>query len=190
MDRSRIVDRTEWLVETSERSEEPPGLLVERMVMTSVVRWWLALGLLIAVASGCSSSTHAASTSSATSTPSRSSSTVPAATQLQSICQQSDARLADAARHAFGSGQPSVEEWRPFMLQTVLPIIVDRLDAMGRSTAAAQVPSIAQAVDAGRAAVAAAQKDPAQLEPGTRAPFDRYDDLVAAAGLADCAVGG
>ena len=75
------------------------------------------------------------------------------------------------------------------MLQTVLPIIEQRLDAMAASPAD-QNADIKAAVDAGRAAVASARSNPQQLDPATQAPFDQYDDLVTAAGVADCGLGG
>jgi hypothetical protein len=149
----------------------------------------IACCFVVALASACSSSTHAASKPASSTSPPRASTTAPDLSEVATICQQSNARLGDAARQAFGSGRPSADEWRPFMLQTVLPIIEQRLDAMSRTTAA-QSSSIAEAVATGRAAVVSAQNNPAQLDPATRAPFDRYDDLVDAAGLRDCAVGG
>jgi len=75
------------------------------------------------------------------------------------------------------------------MVQTVLPIIEHRLDALS-ATPLAQAVGIKAAIDAGRAAVTSARDNPAQLDPATRAPFDDYDNLMTAAGLADCGVGG
>jgi hypothetical protein len=109
--------------------------------------------------------------------------------QLASICQQSNTQLRAAAGQAFGDTQPAVDQWRPFMLQTVLPLIEQRLDAM-TANPAGQNADIKAIIDAGRAAVASARSNPQQLDPATRAPFDHYDDLTTAAGVADCGVGG
>jgi len=74
------------------------------------------------------------------------------------------------------------------MVQQVLPIIEQRLDAL-EATPAAKAAHLATAIDAGRAAVKSARDNPSQLDPATRAPFDQYDSLMSAAGLAVCGVG-
>jgi len=117
------------------------------------------------------------------------SSSAPDLSQLQAICGQSNAQLGAAAKKAFPAGQPTADQWQPFMVQTVLPIIEQRLDPLD-ATPAAKAANLAAAIDAGRTAVKSARDNPSQLDPATRAPFDQYDNLMGAAGLSDCGVGG
>ena len=152
------------------------------------------VALLLSVA-GCasssktaSSSSPAASAASVASTQSPPSSS-PDLSSLQTICQQSNTRLGGAAQKAFPGGQPAASQWQPFMVQTVLPIIEQRLDALDAAPAA-RAPNVKAAIAAGRAAVQSARDNPSQLDPATRAPFDAYDSLMSAAGLATCGVGG
>jgi hypothetical protein len=151
-----------------------------------------AVAITLIALTACSSSSPKSSGSSSpspSSTTPVTSSSASGLNQLASICQQSNDQLGASARQAFGSQQPSADQWRPFMLQTVLPIIEQRLDAL-TANPAAQDATIKQAIDAGRAAVASARSDPQQLDPATRAPFDHYDDLMTAVGLPDCRLGG
>src|SRR6478672_2412033 len=89
------------------------------------------VALLFSVA-GCSSSSKTASSSSRSSASSSS----PDLSSLQTICQQSNTRLGGAAQKAFPGGQPAASQWQPFMVQTVLPIIEQRLDALDAAPAA------------------------------------------------------
>ena len=75
------------------------------------------------------------------------------------------------------------------MVATVLPLIEQRLQAM-REDPAAQAVAIKHAIDVGNQAVVSARDNPQQLSPSTRAPFDQYDDVVDAAGIPGCALGG
>jgi len=141
-------------------------------------------------AAACSSSSKGATANSSTSASvSASSASAPDLSQLQTICQQSNARLGAAAQKAFPGGQPPADQWQPFMVQTVLPMIEQRLDALN-ATPAAHAADVQAAILAGHAAVKSARDNPSQLDPATRAPFDQYDSLMSAAGLASCGVGG
>ena len=133
----------------------------------------------------CSSSSHTASTT--TSAPSTTA--VDKLAHIKQVCQQNNEALGAAAKSAFGSQQPSTAQWQPFMVATVLPLIEQRLAAM-KADPAAKDPTITQAIDAGNAAVISARDNPQQLSPSTQAPFDQYDSLVTAAGIADCGLGG
>jgi len=150
----------------------------------------IAVVTLLCVAA-CSSSSKSTSSSVSVgpAASTLSSSSEPDLRQLQTICQQSDAQLGAAAQKAFPGGKPTADQWQPFMVQQVLPIIEQRLDALS-ATPDGQAANVKAAIDAGRAAVTSARNNPSQLDPATRAPFDQYDNLMSAAGLSDCGVGG
>ena len=135
----------------------------------------------------CSSSSHTASSTTTTSTPSTTA--VDRLAHIKQVCQQSNDALGAAAKSAFGNQQPSTAQWQPFMVTTVLPLIEQRLAAM-KADPAAHDPTITHAIAVGDAAVISARDNPLQLSPSTRAPFDDYDSLVTAAGIAECGLGG
>ena len=154
-----------------------------------------AAGVLISatiVLGACSSrsDSHAQRSSSAPTTRS----TVTEATfkaQVEKLCSDSNDEIGAAAAKMFGRQAPGADQWRTFMLSTVLPLIGKRVSAIDDAAEpAADTAKVQAIVDAGNAAIASARRDPTQLSPSSRAPFDHFDDLVTAAGLGRCAVGG
>lgn len=140
----------------------------------------LAIGLMVA---GCSSgSNHKALASTSKSQ---------FVARVDSICQSSNDQLGKDAQQTFDSEQPTLDAWRRFMVETALPIVDHRLAAMRAVAApASDVAKVNAILAAGEAAVAQAKADPSLMSPGSRAPFERYDDLATGYGIGACAVGG
>jgi hypothetical protein len=154
-----------------------------------------ALVLLAGVAFGaCSSSSSTGSH--AAPLPTTTSTTAPVTeaaftAAVSNVCAASNRALGAAATQAFGDQQPTADRWRPFMVDTALPLVEKRLQAIASISApVADAAKVRAIVDAGHAAIASAKQNPAQLSPETRAPFEHFDDLVTAAGFSQCAVGG
>jgi len=112
-------------------------------------------------------------------------------TQVDKACKSSNSAIGAAAQKEFGQQQPQPDKWRTFMVDTVLPLIGQRVKTIETAPApAADTAAVQGIVDAGNAAIASARQDPAQMSPSSRAPFAHFDDLVTAAGLSECTVGG
>lgn len=112
-------------------------------------------------------------------------------TRASALCTANNDQLGDAAHKAFGNQRPTTQTWRPFMLDVALPIVETRLRGLDALPAPADDRAKLSAIThAGRAAITAAKHSPQLLTPASRAPFDHYDQLVAAFGIPACSVGG
>ena len=112
-------------------------------------------------------------------------------TRASALCTANNDQLGNAAHKAFGNQRPTTQTWRPFMLDVALPIVETRLRGLDALPAPADDRAKLSAIThAGRAAITAAKHSPQLLTPASRAPFDHYDQLVAAFGIPACSVGG
>lgn len=163
-----------------------------RAVHTGAVGSVLCAGLLVAACAPATSSPPprtSAHTSTAHSTDQISKTSFVA--RATTLCTANNDQLAKAAQRAFGNQRPTTQTWRPFVQNVALPVVATRLRGLAAlPTPAGDRAKLAAIANSGQAAITAAKHNPQILSPGSRAPFDQFDQLIAAYGIPACVVGG